>query len=106
MGATSDATKSRYDASTPKRQKEIAELAIQLAKEFKPTKILVEVVPELQAEMDSLYQVYTNNPENVSTFYGEVGLLAFQIARHSNASLHAIDHKMEYDYGAYRPAGK
>ncbi|MGB5982689.1 MAG: DUF5694 domain-containing protein [Nonlabens sp.] len=99
MGATSDATKSRYDASLPERREEITELAMQLAREFKPTKILVEVVPEQQAKMDSLYALYMNNPEKKSTFHGEVGLLAFQIARASGAKLHAIDHKMEYDYG-------
>ncbi len=99
MGATSDANKSSYDASLPHRQKEIAELAKQLAENFKPTKILVEVVPGQQTEMDSLYQLYLNNPQKVSSFHGEVGLLAFQIARHSDADLIAIDHKMTYDYG-------
>ena len=99
MGATNDAKKSSYDASLPHRQKEIAELAKQLAENFKPTKILVEVVPEQQAEMDSLYQIYFNHPQKVSTFNGEVGLLAFQIARYSEAELIAIDHKMGYDYG-------
>ncbi|BAO54885.1 DUF5694 domain-containing protein [Nonlabens marinus] len=100
MGYTSDATKSGYDASRPERRTEISELALQLAQEFKPTKILVEVVPERQAEMDSLYQLYLENPNKLSTYGGEVGLLAFQIARASGASLHAIDHKMGYDYGS------
>ena len=35
------------------RRKEIAELAKQLAEEFEPIKILAEVTPEEQAEMDS-----------------------------------------------------
>lgn len=100
MGYTSDANKSGYDASRPERRAEITELAAQLVREFKPTKILVEVVPEDQAEMDSLYQLYTKNPEKLSTYGGEVGLLAFQIARMSGAGLHAIDHKMGYDYGS------
>ncbi|AZQ43097.1 DUF5694 domain-containing protein [Nonlabens ponticola] len=99
MGATSDANKSRYDASKPERRAEITELALQLAQEFKPTKIIVEVRPERQAYMDSLYANYIANPTELSTYGGEVGLLAFQIARSSGATLHAIDHKMGYDYG-------
>lgn len=98
MGETSDATRSSYDASLPERRREITELAAQLAREFKPTKILVEVTPERQQRMDSLFQNYLKNPEELSTYGGEVGLLAFQIARWSGASLHAIDHKMGYDY--------
>jgi len=99
MGATSDASKSRYDASLPKRREEVSALALQLAKEFKPTKILVEVPVKRQQHMDSLYQKYLSNPTELSTYGGEVGLVAFQIARASGASLHAIDHKMGYDYG-------
>jgi hypothetical protein len=99
MGATTDATKSSYDASKPHRRKEIAELALQLAQEFKPTKILVEVVPEQQKQMDSIFNQYKTTAD-ISTFHGEVGLLAFPIAENSGATLHAIDHKMEYDYGS------
>ena len=99
MGETSDANKSRYDASKPERRAEITELAQQLATQFKPTKIIVEATPEEQATMDSLYAAYLKNPEKLSTYGGEIGLLAFQIARWSGASLHATDHKMEYAYG-------
>ncbi|SCY32606.1 hypothetical protein SAMN05192588_2271 [Nonlabens sp. Hel1_33_55] len=100
MGYTSDANKSSYDASLPERRIEISELAVQLATEFKPTKILVEVTPEEQQTMDSLYAAYVKNPKEISTYHGEVGLLAFQIARASDATLHAIDHKMGYDYNS------
>ncbi len=99
MGYTSDANKSSYDASLPKRREEIAALALQLAREFKPTKILVEVLPEEQAEMDSIYALYLKDPKKLSNYQGEVGLLAFQIARESGAQLIATDHKMEYNYG-------
>jgi hypothetical protein len=99
MGYTSDANKSNYYASLPERRKEITELAAQLAKEFRPTKILVEVTPERQQYMDSVYNDYLKNPKDLSSYGGEVGLLAFQIARESDATLHAIDYKMGYDYG-------
>lgn len=97
MGKTSDAYKSSYDASEPHRQKEIAELAKQLAT-FKPTKILVEISPEEQVELDAVYAAYKKNPSKISSYYGEVGLLAFPIARLSGATLHATDHEMGYDY--------
>jgi hypothetical protein len=97
MGTTTDAHKSSYNASEPRRQEEIAELAKQLAT-FKPTKILVEISPEEQAELDAVYAAYKNNPSKPLSYYGEVGLLAFQIARLSGATLHATDHEMGYDY--------
>lgn len=100
MGYTSDANKSSYDASLPQRQVEINELAVQLAQEFKPTKIFVEVNPEQQQEMEKQYQAYLKNPDSLSSYYGEVGLLAFQIARESGATLVANDHKLGYDYPA------
>ncbi|MGB3590894.1 MAG: DUF5694 domain-containing protein [Nonlabens sp.] len=50
--------------------------------------------------MDSIYALYASNPLELCTFHGEVGLLAFQVALHSKATLHAIDHRMEYDYGS------
>ena len=100
MGETSDANKSRYDASKPERRAEISALAQQLATQFKPTKIIVEATPEEQATMDSLYTAYLKNPEKLSTYGGEIGLLAFQIARWSGATLLATDHKMEYAYGS------
>lgn len=97
MGYTSDAQTSSYDASLPHRIKEINALAKQMAT-FKPTKIYVEVTPENQKEMERHYAAYLKNPDSLSTYHGEVGLLAFQIARLTGAKLVATDHKLGYDY--------
>ncbi len=99
MGETNDAQKSSYDASKPQRIAEINELAKQLS-EFKPTKIFVEITPENQKQMDEIYKVYLNNPDSLSQYNGEVGLLAFQIARLTGAELVATDHKLGYDYNS------
>jgi hypothetical protein len=99
MGATSDAQTSSYNASLSHRIDEMDQLAKQIAL-FKPTKIFVEVTPENQKKMEEHYQAYLKNPDSLSTYHGEVGLLAFQIARLTGAKLVATDHKLGYDYGS------
>jgi hypothetical protein len=99
MGATSDAQTSSYDASLSDRIEEVDQLAKQIAL-FKPTKIFVEITPQNQKKMEEHYPAYLKNPDSLSTYNGEVGLLAFQIARLTGAKLVATDHKLGHDYGS------
>jgi hypothetical protein len=48
------------DYWSDKRQKEIKEV-VDLLEEFKPTKILVELSPNEQSKIDSLYNLYLKN---------------------------------------------
>lgn len=98
MGTSSDANSVEFDEEDEKNQADAQQIAEMIAK-FQPTVICVEVVPEDRVELNEKYQEYVGNPAKKSTYYGEVGLVAFEVGRLSEVKqLHAIDHKMEYDY--------
>lgn len=73
------------DVLIPKKQKEIQEFS-SLIESYAPDMVMVEVVPERQQEIDSLYSLYLENKLNLNSFeYGrdEVYQLAFRIGKNS-----------------------
>jgi len=98
MGETSDETSVEFDEEDKKNQSD-AQLIAKLIAEFKPTIICVEVPPKKNDELNQRYQKYLENPKNISSYYGEVGLVAFEVGRICNVDrLEGIDHKMSYNY--------
>ena len=98
MGATSDANSTEFDETNKKNQADAHEIAARLAA-FNPTIICVEVPREEHEELAEEYGAYLAEPTQASTYYGEVGLVAFEVARVAGLErLHGIDHKMSYNY--------
>lgn len=98
MGSTSDANSVDFDENDQKNQRDAKKIAAMIA-EFKPTIICVEVPWDKNEELHNRYQEYLSNPSKVSTYYGEVGMVAFEVGRLSKLnSIFGIDHKMEYNY--------
>lgn len=98
MGNTSDETSMEFDEKNQKNQEDARKIA-ELISAFKPTVVCVEVPYEKNAALQLKYQSYLKNPAVASTYYGEVGLVAFEVGRLSKLdSLYAIDHKMSYNY--------
>jgi len=74
------------DVLTPKRQKEMVELTASVVK-YKPDAVMVEVLPEYQHEIDSLYTLYKQNKlkvEQLPDGRSEVYQLAFRIGKQLN----------------------
>lgn len=98
MGGTSDANSVDFDENDKKNQEDAQEAAKILA-EFEPTIVCVEVPWERNNALDSVYQTYLQAPGNSSTYYGEVGMVAFEVARINKLErLYGIDHRMDYNY--------
>ena len=98
MGSTSDANSVDFDENDQKNQRDAKKIAAMIAA-FKPTIICVEVPWDKNEELHHRYQEYISNPSKVSTYYGEVGMVAFEVGRLSGLkSIFGIDHKMEYNY--------
>lgn len=98
MGTTTDATSTEFDEENKKNQDDAKQIA-QMIAAFKPTIICVEVPPSKDSLLHIQYQNYLDNPEKTSSYYGEVGLVAFEVGRLANISrLYGIDHKMSYNY--------
>ncbi len=98
MGNTSDANSVEFDEKDKKNQAD-AQVIAQLIAKFKPTIICVEVARERNDQLNAKYQEYLLDPSNASTYYGEVGLIAFEVGRICKVpQLYAIDHKMNYNY--------
>ena len=98
MGTTSDEHTIEFDEENKKNQEDAKQIA-KLISAFKPTVICVEVPPGYNDELNEKYNEYLMNPEKASSYYGEVGLVAFEVGRMNNIEkLHGIDHKMEYNY--------
>jgi hypothetical protein len=101
MGTTSDANSVDFDEKDKKNQEDAQKIA-QLIAQFKPTIICVETPREKTQELNNKYQNYLNDPSKISTYYGEVGLVAFEVGRIGEITqLYAIDHKMSYNYRIY-----
>lgn len=74
------------DILTPNRQKEIQQVA-NLIIDYKPDALMVEVLPERQHEIDSLYNLYRANKlkvEQLPDGRSEVYQLAFRIGKQLN----------------------
>lgn len=98
MGDTSDQSTIEFEKENKKNQQDAKKIA-QMISVFKPTVICVEVPVNDSIELNEEYTAYLRNPEITSTYYGEVGLVAFEVGRQNNVSkLYGIDHKMEYNY--------
>jgi len=98
MGNSSDANTVEFDEKDKKNQDDAKSIA-QMISKFKPTIICVEVPADEQEELNIEYQKYLENPEVPSVYYGEVGLVAFEVARESGITqLHGIDYEMAYNY--------
>lgn len=98
MGNSSDANTLEFDEESAKNQADARKIA-EMISAFKPTVICVEVPPSDNVELNEVYNDYLKNPDKASTYYGEVGLVAFEVGRmNSIENLHGIDHKMEYNY--------
>ncbi|WP_276498941.1 DUF5694 domain-containing protein [Pontibacter litorisediminis] len=70
--------KDQLDVMRPEAQQDLVKLNRRLAK-FKPTKIAVEVMPEKQAELDSLYQAYLEGRYELPA--DEVYMIGFKLAK-------------------------
>ena len=71
------------DVLNPKKQNEIAEFS-SLVEKYNPDMIMVEALPEKQAEIDSLYSLYLMNKlqlDSLKNGRSEVYQLAFRIGR-------------------------
>lgn len=98
MGYTTDATAVDFDETNKKNREEVWKVARMLA-EFKPTVIIVETLPENDAQLQESYRAYVNNPKMKFEAPSEVELLAFELGRLSGVKrIYGIDHKMEYNY--------
>ena len=100
MGQTSDATSTDYDESSKKAQQELKNITVAIAK-FKPTLILVEQQPKYQEELNTAYSAYLKDVNADTGFYktNEIQLLGFEVGRLAGVkNIHAIDHKIGYNY--------
>lgn len=98
MGATSDEHSTEFDEENKQNQADAQAIAKRLAA-FHPTIVCVEVPRERNDELAKEYASYLAAPTKSSTYYGEVGLVAFEVARLAGLSrLHGIDHKLSYNY--------
>ena len=98
MGSTSDAHSTEFDEENQQNQADAQAIAKRLAA-FNPTIVCVEIPWERNDELASQYEAYLAGPTEPSIYYGEVGLVAFEIARlKSLPRLHGIDHKLSYNY--------
>lgn len=98
FGYTSDANKTEFDEHSLEAQKEIRKISEALAK-FKPTIICIENLPELNDEINKAYQEFLKEPSTLNTNYGEISMIAFDVARLSGVSkLYGIDNHMGYNY--------
>ncbi|MDX5480394.1 MAG: DUF5694 domain-containing protein [Hymenobacteraceae bacterium] len=70
--------KDQLDVMSPEAQQDLEKINRQLAR-FKPTKIAVEVMPEKQAELDSLYQAYLEGRYELAA--DEVYQIGFKLAK-------------------------
>ena len=83
------------DYWSDKRQKEIKEV-VDLIEKFKPTKILVELPPNEQSKIDSLYNLYLKNQIDLEDIQGginEVYQIGFRLGKQLNGiNVIAVDH--------------
>jgi hypothetical protein len=98
MGSTSDSRSVEFNEEDKKNQEAARQLAAALSR-FQPTTICVEVPPSEHQGLNEAYQEYLSKPQKPSTYYGEVGLVAFELGRLNKIDrIYGIDHKLEYNY--------
>ena len=97
---STDANTSFIDINDQEVVNEIRELNLRIAK-FKPTVILTEETPEKNAKLQTKYKEYVSTNDSLSTYGGEVGLVAFEVGKLSDCErIYGIDdHEFRnYDY--------
>lgn len=98
MQYTPDANKIEFDQYDKKNKIETYEIATKLAK-FKPTVILVEVVPSKNNELQSDYQKFLTNRDYKTKFGGEIALLAYEVGKIAGVKkIYGIDEQETADY--------
>jgi len=91
-----DAVKvTQRDTLGPERQKEILDVVDRLAA-FKPTKILLEVVPERQADLDAHYASFAAGTSPLTA--NESQQIGFRLAKRFGAKLVAVDYRSDMDF--------
>jgi hypothetical protein len=82
------------DVLTPGRQKELEEFTLRLTA-YRPDLVAVEVLPEKQKEVDSLYALYRQDKLKLNDLEGgrsEVYQLAFRLGKRLNLNrIHCVD---------------
>lgn len=108
MGFTSDEHSTEFDGHSKENKKQVHELARKIAK-FKPTVIIVEMLPEYNAGLQKEYRDYLQNPAMTFKQPSEIELLAYEVGRLSGTQkIYGIDYSENYNYKiAYRfPASR
>lgn len=92
------------DVLTPERQAEIEELVDRLAR-FEPTKIMVEVVPEREKELNATYRAYLAGQHELKA--GETEQIAMRLGKRlGHERLYAVDHQQPMDFERMMGAGQ
>lgn len=98
FGYTPDGTTVDYDENSKSAENEARQLAKMIAR-FKPTIICVEQRPKDEADLNKAYQEYLNNPDELSRYGGEIGMVAFEVGRLLNIThLEGIDFHQGYNW--------
>lgn len=98
FGYTPDGTTVDYDENSKSAEVEARQLAKMIA-EFKPTIICVERRPIDEEHLNKAYQDYLNNPEQLSRYGGEIGMVAFEVAKLQNIEyIEGIDFHQNYGW--------
>lgn len=91
-----DAVKvTQRDTLGPERQKEILEVVDRLAA-FKPNKILLEVTPDRQADLEAQFAAYAAGTGALTA--SESQQVGFRLAKRFGAKLVAVDYKANMDF--------
>lgn len=99
MRYTPDAHKTEFDEHDKKNQLAARAIAEKLSL-FKPTVIMVELIPESDKKLQAAYNEYVANPKMEFKNPSEVELLAYEVGRLSGTKrIYGINHKMDYNYG-------
>ncbi len=98
MQYTPDAYKVEFDPNDKKNKLETYEIAKKLA-QFKPTVILVEVVPSKNEILQNDYQNFFKNKDYKTKFGGEIALIAYEIGKIAGVNkIYGIDEQETASY--------
>jgi hypothetical protein len=98
MAATNDGHTTEFDEHNNENVKQAHEIAKMIAA-FKPTVIIVELLPKYNTDLQKIYEDYLKNPEIKFENPSEVELLAYEVGRLSGAKkIYGIDYKESYNW--------
>ena len=102
MGFTSDATRTEFNPRDPKSIQEVHDLVSKF-EVFKPTVMMLEVLPEQQKNLQARYDAYLANPKMTFDHPSEIELLAFELGRRVGVKkVYGIDYAEGYNYNVYQ----